>query len=137
MTKFTFQALAMTGILAVSGLPAFAADMTPASPPPSASVSSDSHAKLGSGTGAAIGTTGKSSADMSIDKSKAAAEKKAGTAKSATEKKTDKAAKDAKTQMKQQTAQRPAPSAGPSGSVGVNGSVGGNNANGSVGATGH
>jgi hypothetical protein len=131
MTKFTLQALALTGILAVSGLPAFAADMTPASPAPNASVSSDSKAKVGT-TGAAIGTTGKSSADMSVDKSKAATEKKADTAKSATAKKVDKASKDAKTQVQQQTAQRPAPSAG------INSSVGGSNATGansSVGAT--
>jgi hypothetical protein len=118
MTKFTLQALALTGILAVSGLPAFAADMTPATPAPNASVSSDSNAKLGS-SGAAIGTTGKSSADMSLDKSKAATEKKANVTKSAAEKKTDKTAKDAKTQAKQQTAQRPAPSAGVNGSVGA------------------
>ena len=40
-SKFTLQALAITGILAVSGLPAFAADMTPASPAPNAAVQSN------------------------------------------------------------------------------------------------
>ena len=101
MTKFTLQALALTGILAVSGLPALAADMTPASPAPNAAVSNDNNAKLG--TGAAVGTSTKSAADMS---------------KSATEKKADKTAKDAKDKVHPQTAQRPA-SAGASASVGA------------------
>ena len=41
MSKFTLQALTLAGILAVSGLPAFAADMTPATPAPGAAVHSD------------------------------------------------------------------------------------------------
>ncbi len=40
-SKFTLQALALTGILAVSGLPAFASDMTPASPAPNAAIQSN------------------------------------------------------------------------------------------------
>lgn len=40
-SKFTLQALTLAGILAVSGLPAFAAEMTPATPAPGAAVHSD------------------------------------------------------------------------------------------------
>lgn len=43
-SKITLQALAFAGILAVSGLPALAAEMTPATPAPGASVQSDTKA---------------------------------------------------------------------------------------------
>ncbi len=43
-SKITLQALALAGILAVSGLPALAADMTPATPAPGAAVQSDTKA---------------------------------------------------------------------------------------------
>lgn len=142
-SKFTLQALALTGILAVSGLPAFAADVTPTSPllpavnAPSASVSSDSNAKLGTGTSASVGTSAKASATQS----KAAATKKVEKTKAATVKKTSKTATAAKTQVHQQTAQRPAAPAGVDSSAKVNGSVGTSSdavgTNGSVGATTH
>jgi hypothetical protein len=104
MNKFTLQALALTGILAVSGLPAFAADMAPSAPAPSASVSTDSKAK--------IGTSVDNKAKTSIDKSK-----------TATEKKVDKTSKNVTKDKKkvQQTAAKPLPnvSAGTSTSVGA------------------
>src|SRR6478752_5477205 len=71
MNKLTLQALALTGILAVSGLPAFAADMAPVSPAPNASVSTDTKAKVGTSADKT-----KSSVEKNVDKSKAATEKK-------------------------------------------------------------
>src|SRR5690242_21590654 len=71
MNKFTLQALALTGILAVSGLPALAADMAPASPAPNASVSTDTKANLGT----SVDKT-KNSAEKNVDKNKSAAQKK-------------------------------------------------------------
>ncbi len=105
MNKFTLQALALTGILAVSGLPAFAADMAaPATPAPSASVSTDTKAK--------VGTSVDNKAKTTIDKNK-----------TATVKKVDKTSKNVskdKTKL-QQTAAKPVPntSAGASTSVGA------------------
>ena len=46
MSKFTLQAVALAGILAVSGLPAFAAEMTPATPAPGAAVHSDAKGEV-------------------------------------------------------------------------------------------
>jgi len=43
-SKFTLQALALAGILAVSGLPAVAADMTPAAPAPGVATGSTANA---------------------------------------------------------------------------------------------
>jgi hypothetical protein len=104
MNKLTLQALALTGILAVSGLPALAADMAPASPAPSASVSTDSKANLGA----------------SVDnKSKAAIDKN----KTVAEKNVDKSSKHVSKDKKkvEQTAAKPVPktSAGGSSSVGA------------------
>ena len=83
MNKLTLQALALTGILAVSGLPAFAAEMAPASPAPKAPVSTDSKANVGTsvdnkaGAGASVDNKAKTSVDKNaIDKNKSAAEKK-------------------------------------------------------------
>jgi len=54
-SKLSLHALAFAGIIAVSGLPAFAAEMTPATPAPGASVQSDSKAGV-SGAGNAAST---------------------------------------------------------------------------------
>lgn len=73
MNKLTLQALALTGILAVSGLPALAADMAPASPAPSASVSTDSKAKVGTSVDTKAKTSiDKNAVDKNVDKSKSA-----------------------------------------------------------------
>lgn len=113
MNKLTLQALALTGILAVSGLPAFAADMAapaPASPAPNASVSTDTKANVGT----------------SVDKTKNSAEKNVDKNKSATEKKIDKQSKDTKDKAHEQTAAKPVTPAVPpvSGSAGANTSAG-------------
>lgn len=104
MNKFTLQALALTGILAVSGLPALAADMAPASPAPSASVSTDSKANLG--------TSVDNKSKTAIDKNQTAAEKN-------TDKTSKHVAKDKKKVV--QTAAKPVPksAAGASTSVGT------------------
>jgi hypothetical protein len=114
MSKLTLQALALTGILAVSGLPAFAADITPASPAPPAvngSVSTGTSAQVKTGT---------------TDKAKMSAEKKTDKVK-----KTATDSKDKANVVHQQTAQKPAASVGVNGAAGVttpapavNGSVG-------------
>ena len=107
MNKLTLQALALTGILAVSGLPAFAADIAaPAVPTPNASVSTDTKANVGT----------------SVDKTKSSAEKSVDKNKSATEKKIDKQSKDTKSKVHQQTAAKPATPVVPSASTstGVN-----------------
>jgi hypothetical protein len=63
--KFTIQALALAGILAVSGLPALAADMTPATPAPGAAVHSDVKSGVsGAGSAAAVGTNAKADAKI-------------------------------------------------------------------------
>jgi hypothetical protein len=111
MNKLTLQALALTGILAVSGLPAFAADMAaPATPAPNASVSTDTKANVGT----------------SIDKTKGSVEKNVDKSKASTEKKIDKQSKDTKDKVHQQTAAKPATPAVPSvsGSAGANASTG-------------
>ncbi len=46
-SKFTFEALAIAGLLAISGLPAMAAEMSPASPAPSTAVQSDVKGDVG------------------------------------------------------------------------------------------
>ena len=63
-SKINLQALALAGILAASGLPALAADMTPASPAPDAAVQSGTKADAKvlpkdkkAGTDAKTGTT--------------------------------------------------------------------------------
>ena len=108
MNKFTLQTLALTGILAVSGLPAFAANMTPATPPvPSAPAVNGS---VSTGTNAQVKST--------TDKAKVSAEKKTD--------KVKKTAKDSKNNAKaihQQTAQKPAASV-PNASVGANSTTG-------------
>src|SRR6185437_2924220 len=73
MNKLTLQALALTGILAVSGLPALAADMAPAAQAPNPSVSTDSKAKVAPST-SSVDNKAKSSVDTksttsSLDKS--------------------------------------------------------------------
>ena len=96
MNKLTLQALALTGILAVSGLPAFAADMTaPASPAPSASVSTDSKAKVATPSTSSVDNKAKTA----IDKNKTAATKNV-------DKTSKTVAKDKKTVK--QTASKPA-----------------------------
>ncbi|HWE73457.1 MAG TPA: hypothetical protein VG328_09885 [Stellaceae bacterium] len=123
MNKLTLQALALTGILAVSGLPAFAADIAaPAVPAPNASVSTDTKANLGT----------------SVDKTKGSTEKSVDKNKSAAEKKIDKQSKDTKSKVHQQTAAKPVttpvvPSA--STSTGVNAPVGKTGVNPSTNAT--
>ena len=57
--KFTIQALALAGILAVSGLPALAADMTPATPAPGAAVHSDVKGNVGGSVGTSTKTDAK------------------------------------------------------------------------------
>ena len=52
-SKITFQALALAGIIAVSGLPAFASDMTPGTPAPAPVVQSNTKASVPS---APVGT---------------------------------------------------------------------------------
>jgi septal ring-binding cell division protein DamX len=107
MNKLTLQALALSGILAVSGLPAFAADMAPSSPAPNASVSTDTKADVGSSVD--------SKAKTAIDKNKTAAEKNV-----------DKTSKNVSKDKKkvQQTAAKPVPNA----SAGAGTSVGAGNA---------
>lgn len=115
MNKLTLHALALTGILAVSGLPAFAADIAaPAVPAPNASVSTDTKANVGT----------------SVDKTKGSVEKNVDKSKASTEKKIDKTSKDTKAKVHQQTAAKPATPVVPSvsGSAGANASVGGANA---------
>jgi hypothetical protein len=109
MNKFSLQALALTGILAVSGLPAFAADMAPASPAPNAAVSTDTKANVGT----------------SIDKTKGSVEKNVDKSKASTEKKIDKQSKDTKDKVHEQTAAKPVTPAVPpvSGSAGANAGV--------------
>jgi hypothetical protein len=111
MTKFTLQALALTGILAVSGLPAFAADMT-------APVVSAPNASVSTGTKANVGT--------SIDKTKGSVDKNADKSKASTAKKIDKQSKNTKDKLHQQTAAKPATPAVPSvgSSAGANSSAG-------------
>jgi hypothetical protein len=111
MNKFAIHALALTGILAVSGLPAFAAEVAaPAVPAPNAAISTDTKANVGT----------------SIDKSKGAVDK----SKASTEKKIDKQSKDTKDKVHQQTAAKPmTPAIVPPVSGAANSSVG-------VGATG-
>jgi hypothetical protein len=121
MNKLTLQALALSGILAVSGLPAFAADMaSPAIPAPNASVSTDTKANVGT----------------SVDKTKSSAVKSVDKDKSATEKKIDKQSKDSKSKVHQQTAAKPATPAVPSvgTSTGANASIGNTGVNASTGA---
>ena len=50
-SKFSLQALALIGTIAISGLPAFAAEMAPASPTPGAAIQSDSKAGVTTSTG--------------------------------------------------------------------------------------
>src|SRR6185437_4920596 len=80
MNKLTLQALALTGILAVSGLPALAAEMTPTAPTSTPSASVDTKAKT------------------SVDQSKSTAAKKA-------HKSSKTVAKNSKEKVHQQTAQ--------------------------------
>jgi hypothetical protein len=117
MNKLTLQALALSGILAVSGLPAFAADIAaPATPAPNASVSTDTKAN--------VGTSVDNKAKTSLDKNK-----------TATEKKVDKTGKNTKSKVHQQTAAKPATPAVPSvgSSAGANASVGNTGVNASTG----
>jgi hypothetical protein len=121
MNKLTLQALALSGILAVSGLPAFAADIAaPATPAPNASVSTDTKANIGT----------------SVDKTKSSAVKSADKNKSAAEKKIGKTAKNTKSKVHQQTAAKPETPAVPSvgTSTGANASVGNTGVNASTGA---
>ena len=119
MNKLTLQALALTGILAVSGLPAFAAEMAPASPAPKASVSTDGKANVGTPVDnkASVGTSVDNKAKTSVDKN--AIDKN----KSAAEKNVDKSSKNISKDKKkvEQTAAKPVPhtSAGASPSVGT------------------
>lgn len=62
-TKFTLQALAFVGVLAVSGLPALAADMTPATPAPGAAIHND---VKGDVSGAGKSATTNTKADAKI-----------------------------------------------------------------------
>ena len=62
-SKFTLQALALTGILALSGLPALAADMTPATPSPGAAVQGNVKGDV-PGNSAAVGTNTKADAKV-------------------------------------------------------------------------
>ena len=107
MNKLTLQALALTGILAVSGLPALAADMAPATPAPSPSVSTDSKAKIGTSVDnkANVGTMVDSKTKTSIDKN--AIDK----SKSAADKNVDKNSKNISKDKKkvEQTAAKPVP----------------------------
>lgn len=124
MNKLTLQALALSGILAVSGLPAFAADIAaPATPAPNASVSTDTKANVGT----------------SVDKTKSSAVKHIGKSKTATEKKAVKTAKNTKSKMHQQTAAKPATPAVPSvgASTGAHASGGNTGVNASTGANVH
>jgi hypothetical protein len=123
MNKLPLQALALTGILAVSGLPAFAADMAPVSPAPNASVSTDTKANVGN----------------SINKTKGSVEKNVDKSKSATEKKIDKQSKNTKDKVHEQTAAKPVTPAIPpvSGSAGANAAVGNTGVNASTGANVH
>jgi hypothetical protein len=64
-SKFTLQALALTGILALSGLPALAADMTPATPAPGVAVQSNVKGNVpATGNSAAVGTSAKTDAKV-------------------------------------------------------------------------
>jgi hypothetical protein len=105
-SKITLQALTLAGILAVSGLPALAAEMSPATPAPGVAVQSDTKANVsGSGSSAAIGSNAKTDATVLPKDKKAAADVK-----------TDaKASKD----KAEQTAKVPAPSATVNGSTGL------------------
>ena len=58
-SKLSLQTLAFAGIIAVSGLPAFAAEMTPATPAPGAAVQSDVKAGASGAGNAAVGTNTK------------------------------------------------------------------------------
>ena len=118
MNKLTLQALALTGILAVSGLPALAADMAPATPAPSPSVSTDGKAKIGTSAdtkanvGSSVDSKAKTSIDKNaVDKNKSAVEKNVDKSKSAADKNVDKSSKNiSKDQKKvEQTAAKPVP----------------------------
>lgn len=123
--KFTIQALALAGILAVSGLPALAADMTPATPAPGAAVHSDVKGSVsGAGNSAAVGTNAKTDAKiLPGDKKGSKDVTKETKAKDAKDIHSD--AKDIKKQP-EQSAKLPAASAPstPAPSATVNGSVG-------------
>jgi hypothetical protein len=125
MNKLTLQALALTGILAVSGLPAFAADIAaPAvTAPNAASVSTDTKANVGT----------------SIDKTKGSVDKNADKSKASTAKKIDKQSKNTKDKVHEQTAAKPVTPAVPpvSGSAGANAAVGNTGVNASTGANVH
>ena len=97
-TKFALQTLAFAGILAVSGLPAFAADMAPANPVPSPAIHSDTNTKAAlPGVSASANTKVKTEATIAKDKAVS---------------KDKKVLKDSKTVKKmplEQTATRPLP----------------------------
>ena len=58
--RFSLQTLALIGIIAVSGLPALAGEMTPATPAPGAAVQSDTKAGVsGAGNAASTGINAK------------------------------------------------------------------------------
>ena len=63
--KLVLQAFALAGVLAVSGLPALAADMTPATPAPGAAVQSDTKSNVsGANKSATVGTSTKADAKV-------------------------------------------------------------------------
>ncbi len=123
-TKFALQTLAFAGILAVSGLPAFAADMAPANPVPSPAIHSDTNTKA-TVPGVSASTNTKVKTEAMINKDKAVSKDK-------------KVLKDSKTVKKlptEQVAQHPtaAPSIpavpaksipAPAASTSINGSAG-------------
>lgn len=125
-SKLSLQALAFAGIIAVSGLPAFAAEMTPATPAPGAAVQSDMKAGVsGAGNSATVGTSTKADAKVapgtqkdSKDLHKAAKDTKAAATKDV---KTDVKTSSAKVQPAQ-TAKLPAASV-PAPTATVNGSA--------------
>jgi hypothetical protein len=123
-TKFALQTLAFAGILAVSGLPAFAADMAPANPVPSPAIHSDTNTKA-TVPGVSASANTKVKADATVAKDKTVSK----------DKKVLKDSKDSKKLPTEQVAQRPsaAPSIpaapaksipAPAVSTGINGSAG-------------
>ena len=91
-SKLSLHALALAGIIAVSGLPALAAEMTPATPAPGAAVQSDMKAGVSTSADAKVVTgTPKDSKDLkkAAKDTKATATKDVKTAKDKAKDKTE------------------------------------------------
>ncbi len=64
-SKFSLQAFALIGAIAISGLPALASEMTPATPAPGAAIQSDAKAGV-SGAGSSASTSVNAKADSKV-----------------------------------------------------------------------